>query len=777
MKQYYKHFVKFIFALCFVLFLIGNANAQKEANIWYFGNRAGIDFNGAVPVALTDGEMNTWEGCASIADANGNLLFYTDGVSVWNKNHLKMPNGTGLMGHSSSTQSGVIVPQPGNDSIYYVFTIAVQSESNGFRYSKVNMKLSGGLGDVEASTKNTPILTPVTEKITATRHANGKDIWVITHGWNNNNFYAYLLTEKGFVTIPVVSSTGLYHEGIVQNTIGQLKVSNDGSKLALCIIYSGKSQLFDFNISTGIVSNPITFLSHQSYGCEFSPDRSKLYIGGEYPSSIYQYDISSNDSATIVNTRVLITPISNTRFGSLQLAPDGKIYVAIRDQVYLNVIEKPNKTGLACEFKLNGFNLSGGISLYGLPNFIGNYMYKTEFEANSFCFNDETCFKYTGLGNFDSLVWDFDDGSDLKTTNEKNICHQYADTGTYDVKLVKWYLGKPDTTVRIIIINPQKYSSLSVAICEGDSIFLQGEYRKETGVYFDTIFNGSSNGCDSVIETSLMVFPKVTNLVDIFLCPDDSVLLEGRFQTAEGVYYDTIFNGSSNGCDSVIITNLFQKKPTFNVQSFHECEGFSIAVGSNTYSTSGIYKDIVNGCDTIITQLNIYDTPDFSFIQVEDTCNEGKGSVVGKVISGKSPFAYSWNTGSTDSVIYNLKSGTYSLTVIDSNGCLSADTTEVGNINVGCNLLLFVPNAFSPNGDGSNDVFKVSNQHLSKINVQIFNRWGEEIFRSTDVNFAWDGTYKGHFCPDGIYTVIIHYETHLESGKKYLYKGNLHLLR
>jgi gliding motility-associated-like protein len=937
MKKYYKHFAKFIYALCFVLFLIGNTSAQKEANIWYFGHWAGIDFNGSAPVALTDGKMIAGDGCASIADSNGNLLFYTDGVSIWNKNHLKMPNGNGLMGHNNATQSSVIVPQPGNDSIFYVFTIAYAGQPNGFCYSRVNMNLAVGLGDVETSTKNTPLLTPVTEKITATRHANGKYIWVIVHGWNSNNFHAYLVTDAGLDTTPVVSSTGLYLGGNTDNTKGQLKSSIDGSKIVICIQGLNKVQLFDFNISTGMVSNPVTFPNHHNnYGCEFSPDISKLYISQSDSGSIYQYDISSNDSATMVTTGVLIAPLYSARFSSLQLAPDGKIYIATVRRTTLSTIEKPNEAGLGCVFKLNGFNLSSRRSNLGLPNFIVNHVYNAEFEVRNLCFSDETCFKYTGLGHFDSLVWNFDDGSGLKATNEKNICYQYADTGTYDVKLVRWHLGKTDTTVRTFVINPQIYSSLSVSICEGDSIFLQGKFRKETGVYFDTLFNGSNQGCDSIVETILTVSPKVNEIVnisictgdsvflggefqkfsgdyydtifngnsdgcdsiikttlevnpisvndfvdsicrgdslylagafqteegvyydtiyggnslgcdsiiittlkitslmtsnqfieicqgdsvlingefhsisgdyydtiylgsslgcdsiiittlkvkpvaintlDIYICKGDSMFLGGKLQTEEGVYYDTLFNGSYNGCDSVVITNLFHTIPDIEIQTFHECEGFSIAVESNTYTKSGIYKDIVNGCDTIITQLNIYDTPVFSFSQIEDTCNQSKGSVSGKVISGTLPYSYFWNNGSTDSVISDLKSGFFSLTVVDSNGCLSADTVEVMNLNIDCDLFFYVPGAFSPNGDGSNDVFRVSNKHLSKINVQIFNRWGEEIFRSADVNFAWDGTYKGQFCPDGIYTVIIHYETHLESGKTYLYKGNLHLLR
>lgn len=74
-------------------------------------------------MALTNGQLNTLEGCATIADTTGSLLFYTDGITVWNRNHVPMPNGSGLLGNPSSTQSGIIVPYPGNTDLYYVFTV------------------------------------------------------------------------------------------------------------------------------------------------------------------------------------------------------------------------------------------------------------------------------------------------------------------------------------------------------------------------------------------------------------------------------------------------------------------------------------------------------------------------------------------------------------------------------------------------------------------------------------------------------------------------------
>ena len=194
--------------LLVVVVLMWNAKAlyaQLEANNWYFGNYAGVSFSSGEPIALLDGALSTREGCATISDTNGNLLFYTDGQTVWNKNHLLMQNGGGLLGHPSSTQSAIIVPKPGSNTIYYIFTVPQALNYDGLRYSVVDMTLAGGLGAV-TNQKNILLIQPVVEKVTAVRHANNIDIWVITHGRDNNTFYSFLITSAGVNMIPVITT-------------------------------------------------------------------------------------------------------------------------------------------------------------------------------------------------------------------------------------------------------------------------------------------------------------------------------------------------------------------------------------------------------------------------------------------------------------------------------------------------------------------------------------------------------------------------------------------
>lgn len=276
---------KVLLLLTFLL-SFSSIQAQNEAAIWYFGFNAGLDFNSGAPVALTNGMLSTNEGCSTISNSNGQLLFYTDGIRVWDKSHNVMPNGTGLFGNPSSTQSGIIVPKPNNPNLYYIFTVDDEAGPNGLRYSEVDLTLNGGNGDVNAN-KNILLTTPTAEKISAIEHTNGNDIWVITHEWNSNNFFAYLVTPAGVNTTPITSTVGAFHGGgNTSNAIGNLKFSPNGERLALAQAYEPNFvEVFDFDTATGLVSNPIfingIFTENGSdgpYGVEFSPDSNTLYV-------------------------------------------------------------------------------------------------------------------------------------------------------------------------------------------------------------------------------------------------------------------------------------------------------------------------------------------------------------------------------------------------------------------------------------------------------------------------------------------------------------------
>jgi hypothetical protein len=376
MKSAFKNALNFTLFVLLILLSV-RLNAQQEANRWYFGVLAGLDFNGGAPQPLSSGVLNTNEGCAAICDAAGNFLFYTDGVTIWNKNHVPMPNGTGLLAGTSSTQAALIVPQPGSTTLYYVFTTDEIGGANGFRYSVVDMSLQSGNGDVVPNMKNILVLGNVTEKLTAVLQANETDYWIAVHEWGSDAFYVYPLTSAG-LQAPVISNTGIIHsDSIIQNTYGQMKFSPCGNKLAAAIGYQDTIEVFDFDVASGVVSNPVTipFQDHV-YGVEFSQNAQKLYATTyQAAATLVQFDLSSGVPATIINSAVPLS--TQPDLYALQMGPDGKIYLASSWSPYLAVINDPDQTGLAANFNLQGVLLdpsgNGITSALGLPGFVQSY--------------------------------------------------------------------------------------------------------------------------------------------------------------------------------------------------------------------------------------------------------------------------------------------------------------------------------------------------------------------------------------------------------------------
>lgn len=420
----------FLISLFLVYFF---ASAQGEANNWYFGRNAGISFNTNPPTPILEGQLNTLEGCSSISDTSGNLLFYTDGRTIWDRNHTIMPNanyfiGTGLHGDPSSTQSGLIVPHPTLADIYFVFTVdephhqnanaypnqgpantngtplsnyeegnqfTVPQEddgfNNGFNYSVVNMSLRNGLGDVVEGQRNIHLVTydedneedikfKSSEKITAVAGADCNSIWVITHF--KDKFYCFLIDEEGVNTTPFFSQTipFINLDGYRRNAIGYIKASPDGQKLIMANLQTfnetnadGNIYLYDFNNLTGLVDNPILLAQNtRPYGVEFSPDSKKAYasVTEGQQIQILQWNLEASN----IPNSVYVQSTAMAQATALQLGPNGKIYTPQINQAVLNVINNPNEIGAnmgyTASLGLGAIGLQSRNSTFGLPPFI-----------------------------------------------------------------------------------------------------------------------------------------------------------------------------------------------------------------------------------------------------------------------------------------------------------------------------------------------------------------------------------------------------------------------
>ena len=429
-----KSYTKYLFVLMFAVSAIHSTYAQNESNFWYFGSAAALDFSGPNPVAVAGSAMSTSEGCASISDkTTGQLLFYTDGLTIYNRNNIQMPNGSGLLGDGSSTQSAIIVPNPVSSNLFYVFTVAAQA-AGGLTYSVVDMTLQGGLGDVNG-TKNVQLIDTTTEKVTAVMHCNGHDIWVIAHKYSSNAYYSYLITNAG-IQAPVITNIGVYIGvqggfGGQEETIGYLKASPNGKKIASSNwVNVNKMEIFDFNNSTGVLSNVITDTYPPNnfdgpYGVCFSPDNSKVYFG-IFPDRIFQYDLNAGSPAAILASKYTVVQNVALTIGGLGLAKNGKIYISTSNLSTLDVINTPNVVGVGCGYQATAVNLGAGMAIFGLPTFIESFFDNTAAllgNDTSVCSNSYTLDAGAGWSGY---LW---------SNNAISQSIQVTKTGTYWVEV------------------------------------------------------------------------------------------------------------------------------------------------------------------------------------------------------------------------------------------------------------------------------------------------------------------------------------------------------
>ncbi|MBX3164807.1 MAG: hypothetical protein KF900_10020, partial [Bacteroidetes bacterium] len=415
-----KKYTHLFFLLC--LFCTAQLFSQNENKKWYFPYYAALDFmGGGAPTPLNNSAMtqNNY-GCSSIADANGNLLFYTNGATVWDASHTVMANGTGLFGFG--TQSSLIVKQPGSSTIYYIFNIRSLNNNNnpGFYYSIVDMSLAAGMGSV--TVKNAVIYSGnVMSKLHGTKHANGMDYWIMIHERGSYNFRAYQFGSGGVNLTPVISAVGTYTNNWNNNNYyydGQMKFSANGQKLGTAWYdnYYVNSQspidtvgeVFDFNKATGIVTNAIPlslpsysngnyYYNYGGWGAEFSPDGSKFYVSrlNNYYNNnqqnilIGQWDMNAGSNQAVQSSSLAVysyTYINNNNyyhhFYDMQLAPDDKIYcvsyfnnVGWQNNTHLSVINDPNNTAPLCNFTPTSQLISASPLLNAPNNFTASYTY------------------------------------------------------------------------------------------------------------------------------------------------------------------------------------------------------------------------------------------------------------------------------------------------------------------------------------------------------------------------------------------------------------------
>ncbi len=512
-----RYFLTIIFYAAF--FSVAFSQQPERATFWYFGENAGLDFSEGNPTAQTNGAMKAFEGCASISDKSGNLLFYTNGGTVpfpggvWNRQHQLMPNGdlTGTGGCGSSFQSSLIVPHPKyHDRLFYMFTTdCIENNSaGGLRYSIIDLSLDGGLGDVV--TKDVLLTTPVDESLTAIQHANGKDYWIVAHKQKTDSFYVYHLSQDG-ITGLVKTKIG----PVTPDYAGALVASANGEKLA----YAGLTftALFDFNRETGEVLNHVD-LQQPGYSACFSPDCKLLYVADGVNRNLYQFDILNPSPAS---TKDQVGTTASTGFGSMQLGPDGKIYVArFVSSTFLGVILNPNLKSDECQYLDDGIYLAGRLGKGGLPNFLASYTG----ECNSYPAENESNYDFIRLDLEQMGNYDFSIRIERETENELVALLNKKGTTEWTIQHLNGHTKKfdaltPSTTYQVRVMpvpNHENYELLTGHFTDAfvPSVRNSNVLEATTSGLFD--FSLSPNPAGNNVTVSVSVGGKPTTL-DIYI--------------------------------------------------------------------------------------------------------------------------------------------------------------------------------------------------------------------------------------------------------------------
>lgn len=887
----------FIVACC-CCFL--QSRAQKESSIWYFGNKAGIDFNSGTATAIGTSAMNSSEPCATICDEFGNLLFYTSGSSgsIWDKTHSPMPNGAVLTGDNSASQGVLITPVIGDNSKYYVFTGVAQEQISqmvghpmiaGLRYFIVDLTLPGNgtpacpLGDVVVPVNShltaAPLRDSIMEEIISVMHTNGTDYWIIVRDYNSNIFYSFLVTATGVNTTPIISVTGI---NAAAN--GQFKVSKDGKQLLKTHYGSiNSTELIDFNSTSGVLSNAtvIATSNYLSWGAAFSCNDSVIYVTTRVPVAgwtLLQYQ----RYAPIVSATETVIATSNLgQYGALELGMDGKIYVIHKNQANLSTINTPNNT-LAPNYAPLSFTLAAGsFSGLGLPSIFHGYV-------KNFC----NASSGTGIGIQHAFTVCAGDSVDIGSMMfEGNNTYRWSPTSgmastsssltkvsptattTYTLSITSLNCTVTTDTVRINFI-PTSISTVTLSTA-CDSIFYGSTWYYNTQTITDTIFSGSTNGCDSIINThihinnsasasitttscgnytspggniittsgmyfdtipsstgcdslitiNLTVIDSVVSFFNVTTC--DSLMINGNWYFNSQLVRDTIFGASANGCDSIVKTNLTILNSSITTNTFVACPGQQTTIHGINQMVSGVYTQTFNsvggcdsissitliinptainnitlsgcdslftngawyffsqnisdtlfarsvsGCDSIInTNISINTTPLLNFSLAADTIYFG--NTVTLIASGAN--SYLWPDGSVGSEMTVTPMQDMIYCVVGNNGSCF-DTICHQLYVVDCDpTKLYIPTAFSPNGDGINDnLCLYGAQCLKSFRFIIRDRWGEKVFESSDIEYCWDGKYKGKEMDSDVFFYYL--DATIDKKNTISRKGNITLVK
>ncbi len=562
--------MRILFLLIVILISYIHSTAQYQNRYWHFGYNVCLDFAGGEPAYVSGSAMQSNEGCATQCDAAGNLLFYSNGETVYNKLNQVMDNGDSIGGHNSSAQSVVIVPDPGNTNEYYLFTTDAYEHQfqNGLCWSKVNMAENGGLGKVYVK-KQTLITNGITERLIAVKRPGCLGYWVVTYQ-EQGNYIVYDIDESG-IQSPVSYPLSLMIEHPLYK-IGEIILNTSGTFIANYSWFKRQIEILNFNLSNGALNNPI-LINKQNVsfikGASFIDD-STLIISTESPHRLYKLIISTNSVGEIETTIDSI----NIGFVPARLSRpiNNSLYIAREHKKFISSL---STTG---SFSINNLSDSAVVLLtkcrIGMPNEVvipspQHYPPQAFFTADVLKICPDSCiaFKNTSCDAY-QFEWFFEGAVPSYSTdkNPQNIC--YPNSGTFGVMLVAHHGGYSDTAYMSGLI--QVYAPPQFEIVQsGDSLYCnnilpgntyQWYYNSNiignaTNPYYTATQNGNyslqvtnGQGCTEVktITVTISTSPYVRNICNTIVYYNKDGSLQIRNTGKQAVqYHITDINGRS----------------------------------------------------------------------------------------------------------------------------------------------------------------------------------------------------------------------------------------
>ncbi|WP_430902459.1 hypothetical protein, partial [Paraflavitalea sp. sgz302552] len=725
--------MKVLLMILISTFMVSFCWAQKENNVWNFGYGVQANFNSGNPVFEPGSQLNSWEGCSSISDRNGNLLFYSDGMNVWDRSNAIMQNGNLLQGDTISTISSLIVPFPGSNTLYYLFTInSLESKPGDLKYNIIDITLNGGLGGVVVGSKNIPLETGLLEKVAAVRHANTKDVWLVCHSANNSNFIVYNINCNGIdIASRSVQSIGLpVIVAPVGNAIGYMRFSPNCRRLAIANFWTN-IQVFDFDNETGILSNyqlvdekpaPISAF----YGIQFSPNSQVLYAteltnkGDPGNYYLWQYDLNAPNiplSRYEVYSEKNGNPVPPA--AAMQLANNRQVYVAHSYAGFLSTIANPNVIGIGCNFSYSSVAIpNGNLSGLGLPAFVEGIDITLLGNDISVCEDSVVTLRTPILQN---TTKQWSNSSTADTLNVTQTGYYWVDIFhngcTYRDSIYVEFRPKPiinfpnDTTVcaNLIPVNLTRTIPGATYVWNdgsiGNSILVD-----TTGLYW---LEATLNGCSrrDSIQVNIAALPTYSFGADTSVCEETIVTLNPGVVGTSYLWStgatSTFITTDTSGTFWCKVTNAFgctytdtinvqvRPKPVVNLGAdVIICNdaaplriGQTIAGATYNWSTmetsdsisitnTGLYwlEATINGCsrrDSINVTINPVTT--YSFGADTSVCEE----TIVTLNPGVVGTSYLWSTGATSTFITTDTSGTFWCKVTNAFGCTYTDTINV----------------------------------------------------------------------------------------------------